>query len=42
MAGFQGKVLRRGRQLRLVIEVQLLQQAVSVEIDNHMLRLLED
>jgi transcription antitermination factor NusG len=42
MAGLQGKVLKRARQLRLVIEVQFLHQAVSVEIDNHMLRLLEN
>jgi hypothetical protein len=42
MVGFQGKVLRRGGRLRLVIEVQLLHQAVSVEIEDHMVRLLEE
>jgi len=42
MEGLQGKVLRRGRQLRLVIEVHLLHQAVSVEIDGHLLRSVEN
>jgi len=41
MEGLQGKVLRRGRHLRLVIEVHLLHQAVSVEIDGHLLRSVE-
>jgi hypothetical protein len=42
MEGLQGKVLKRGRQLRLVIEVHLLNQAVSVEIDRHLLRSVEN
>jgi transcription antitermination factor NusG len=41
MEGLQGKVLKRGRQMRLVIEVHLLHQAVSVEIDGHLLRSVE-
>jgi transcriptional antiterminator RfaH len=42
LAELQGKVLRRGRQLRLAIEVQLLHQAVSVEIDGDRFRVLEE
>lgn len=38
LAGLQGKVLRRGKQLRLVIEVRLLQQGVSVDIEHWMIR----
>jgi transcriptional antiterminator RfaH len=38
LAGLQGKVLRRGGQTRLVVEVQMLQRGVSVEIDELMLR----
>ena len=41
MEGLQGKVLKRGAQSRLVIEVRLLHQAVSVEIDGHLLRSVE-
>jgi hypothetical protein len=37
-AGLQGKVIRRGKQLRLVVEVELLQRGVSVEIDSHMVQ----
>jgi transcriptional antiterminator RfaH len=36
LAGLQGKVIGRGKQLRLVVEVELLQRGVSVEIDSHM------
>jgi transcriptional antiterminator RfaH len=36
LAGLQGKVIRRGKQMRLVVEVELLQRGVSVEIDSHM------
>jgi transcriptional antiterminator RfaH len=36
LTGLQGKVIRRGKQLRLVVEVELLQRGVSVEIDSHM------
>ena len=42
MEGLQGRILRRGGQLRLVIEVHLLQQAVSVEIDEHLVRRVDD
>jgi transcription termination/antitermination protein NusG len=42
MEGLQGKILRRGGQLRLVIEVHLLHQAVSVEIDEHLVRRVDD
>jgi transcriptional antiterminator RfaH len=38
LAGLQGKVIRRGKQLRLVVEVELLQRGVSVEIDSHMVK----
>jgi hypothetical protein len=38
LAGLQGKVIRRGEQLRLVVEVELLQRGVSVEIDSHMVQ----
>jgi hypothetical protein len=40
LAGLQGKVIRRGKQLRLVVEVELLQRGVSVEIDSHMVQAL--
>jgi hypothetical protein len=33
-------VIRRGKQLRLVVEVELLQRGVSVEIDSHMVQAL--
>jgi transcription antitermination factor NusG len=38
LAGLEGKVLRRGRQFHFVIEVRLLQQGVSVEIESWMFR----
>jgi transcriptional antiterminator RfaH len=38
LAGLHGKVIRRGKQLRLVVEVELLQRGVSVEIDSHMVQ----
>ena len=38
LAGLQGKVIRRGKQLRLIVEVELLQRGVSVEIDSHMVQ----
>jgi transcriptional antiterminator RfaH len=37
LAGLTGKVLRQGRQLRFVVEVQLLQQGVSVEMASWMM-----
>jgi transcriptional antiterminator RfaH len=36
-AGMEGKVIRRGRRLRFVIEVQFLQRGAAVEIDRWML-----
>jgi transcriptional antiterminator RfaH len=36
--GQQGTFLRRGKQLRLLVEVQFLQQGVSVEIESWMVR----
>jgi transcriptional antiterminator RfaH len=36
LAGLEGKVLRRGKRLHFFIEVQLLQQGVSVEIESWM------
>ena len=40
LAGLEGKILRRGRQLRFFVEVQLLQRGVSIEIEGWMIRLL--
>jgi transcriptional antiterminator RfaH len=40
-AGIHGKVLRRGKQLKLFVEVQFLQRGVSVEIETWMIRQLE-
>jgi transcriptional antiterminator RfaH len=37
LAGLEGIVLRRGQQLRFVVEVQMLQSAVSAEVENWML-----
>jgi transcriptional antiterminator RfaH len=37
-AGFEGKVLQRGKRLKLTVEVQFLQQGVSVEIESWMLQ----
>jgi transcription termination/antitermination protein NusG len=38
LTGLVAKVIRRGKQLRLVVEVELLQRGVSVEIDSHMVQ----
>lgn len=35
--GLEGKILRRGQDLRFVVEVQFLQRGVSVEIDGRMM-----
>ena len=40
LAGLNGKILRRGRQLRFFVEVHLLQRGVSIEIEGWMIRLL--
>lgn len=37
-AGIDGKVLRRGKQLRLTVEIKFLQQGVSVEVESWMIR----
>lgn len=37
-AGRRGKVIRRGRSLRLVVEVKMFQQSASVEVDPWVLR----
>lgn len=37
-AGLEGKVIRRGKQLRFVIEVQFLRRAVSAEMESWMIR----
>jgi len=37
LAGVEGKVIRRGKHLTLFVEVQFLQQAVSVEIESWMI-----
>jgi transcriptional antiterminator RfaH len=38
LAGLQGKVLRKGKQLKLLVEVQFLQRGVSAEVESWMLR----
>jgi transcriptional antiterminator RfaH len=38
LAGLEGVVLRRGKELRFFVEVQLLQRGVSVEIEGWMLQ----
>jgi transcription antitermination factor NusG len=38
LAGLQGKVIRQGKRLKLLVEVQFLQQAVSAEIESWMVR----
>jgi transcriptional antiterminator RfaH len=38
LAGLAGKVLRRGRQMRFLVEVQFLQRGVSVEIESWMIQ----
>ncbi len=38
LEGLQGKVIRRGKHLRLFVEVQFLQRGASVEIDASMIR----
>ena len=38
LAGLEGKVLRRGKQLKFYVEVQFLQQGVSVEIESWMIQ----
>lgn len=40
LAGLRGKVLRRGNQLTLVLEVHMLSQGVSVEIESWMVEAL--
>lgn len=35
--GLEGKILRRGKQLKLIVEVQFLQRGVSVEIESWMI-----
>jgi transcription antitermination factor NusG len=38
LAGLEGKILRRGKQLKLIVEVRFLQQAVSVEVESWMIQ----
>lgn len=38
LAGLEGKILRRGKELRFFVEVRLLQCGVSVEIEGWMIR----
>jgi transcription antitermination factor NusG len=38
LAGLEGKVLRRGKQLKFIVEVQFLQRGVSVEIESWMIQ----
>lgn len=41
LAGLEGKVLKRGKQYRFFVEVQMLQRGVSVEIDAAMIQALD-
>jgi transcriptional antiterminator RfaH len=41
LAGLEGKIQRRGKQLHFVIEVRLLQQGVSVEIESWMFQTIK-
>jgi transcription antitermination factor NusG len=38
LAGLEGKILRRGKELRFFVEIRLLQRGVSVEIEGWMIR----
>ncbi len=38
LAGLEGTVLRRGKQLRVLVEVQFLQRGVSVEVETWMIQ----
>lgn len=38
LAGLEGKILRRGKRLKFIVEVQLLQRGVSVEIESWMIQ----
>jgi transcription antitermination factor NusG len=38
LAGLEGKILRRGKQLKFFVEVQFLQRGVSVEIESWMIQ----
>jgi transcription antitermination factor NusG len=42
MVGLEGKILKRGKQLRFFVEVHFLQRGVSVEIDQWMIRPLDE
>ena len=37
LTGLEGKIMRRGKRLCFIVEVRLLQQGVSVEIESWML-----
>lgn len=38
LAGLEGTVLRRGKQLKIIVEVQMLRRAVSAEVESWMLQ----
>jgi transcriptional antiterminator RfaH len=38
LAGLEGKILRRGKRLKFIVEVELLQRGVSVEIESWMIQ----
>jgi transcriptional antiterminator RfaH len=38
LVGLEGKVLRRGKRLKFIVEVQLLQRGVSVEVESWMIQ----
>src|SRR5439155_13945354 len=38
LAGLEGKILRRGKRFKFLVEVQFLQRGVSAEVENWMVR----
>ena len=38
LTGLEGKVLRKGKQLKFIVEVQFLQRGVSLEIESWMIQ----
>jgi transcriptional antiterminator RfaH len=41
LAGMEGKILRRGKQLKFFVEIEFLQQGVSVEVESWMIQPLD-
>jgi transcriptional antiterminator RfaH len=42
LAGLQGKILRKGKRLKFYVEVHLIQRAVSIEVEDWMIRPVSD